>query len=74
MSRAKLLNFWLFVFHCPQTTALSKAFLSYVIPLYWVVSCAVVRHHRLGHDYWAAISSRLHCALPVWRRTLSGNP
>ena len=39
--------------------ALSKAFPSYVIPLYWVVSFVVVRHHRLGHDYWAAISYRL---------------
>ena len=26
------------VFHCSQTTALSKAYLSYVISLHWVVS------------------------------------
>ena len=47
------------VFHCPHTAALSKAFPSYVIELYWVVSFVVVRHHRLGEDYWAAISYRL---------------
>jgi len=40
------------VFHCPQTTALSKAFLSYILALYWVVSfVVVVRHRRLGLDY-----------------------
>jgi len=62
-------------FHCPQTTALSKAFLSYIIALYWVASFVVVRHHQLGLDYWAAIfvSARLYCALQVWRRTLSWN-
>jgi len=54
-----LLNFCLFVFHCPETTALSKAFISYIIQLYWVVSFVVVRHHRLGYDYWAAILYRL---------------
>ena len=47
------------VFHCPQIPALSKAFPSYVIPPYKVVSFVVVRHHRLGDDYWAAISYRL---------------
>ena len=50
------------IFHCPhwQTTALSKAFPSYIIPFYWVVPfMGVVRHHRLGHDHWVAISYRL---------------
>ena len=50
------------IFHCPhwQTTALPKAFRSYIIPFYWVLSSmGVVRHHWLGHDYWAAISCRL---------------
>jgi len=47
------------VFHCPHIIALSKAFPSYVITLYWVVSFVVVRHHWLGDDYWAAISYRL---------------
>jgi len=63
------------IFHCPQTTALSKAFLSYIIALYWVASFVVVRHHQLGLDYWAAIfvSARLYCALQIWRRTLSWN-
>ena len=42
------------VFHCPQIPALSKAF-----PSYRAVSFVVVRHHRLGDDYWAAISYRL---------------
>ena len=36
-----------------------KTFPSYVIPPYRVVSFVVVRHHRLGDDYWAAISYRL---------------
>ena len=44
------------IFHCPQTTALSKAFLFYVTLFYSVVSFMVVRHCRLGLDYWAAIS------------------
>ena len=50
------------IFHCPhwQTTALSKAFPSYAILAYTAVSFVVVmRHHRLVHDYWAAISYRL---------------
>ena len=33
-----------------------KRFPSYVIPSYRAVSFVVVRHHRLGDDYWAAIS------------------
>ena len=36
-----------------------KRFPSYVIPPYRAVSFVVVRHHRLGDDYWAAISYRL---------------
>ena len=36
-----------------------KCFPSYVIPPYRAVSFVVVRHHRLGDDYWAAISYRL---------------
>jgi len=52
-------KFCVTVFHCPHTTALSKAFPSYVIALYWGVSFVGVRHHRLGDDYWAAISYRL---------------
>ena len=32
-----------------------KRFPSYVIPPYRAVSFVVVRHHRLGGDYWAAI-------------------
>ena len=36
-----------------------KRFPSYVIPPYRTVSFVVVRHHRLGDDYWAAISYRL---------------
>ena len=49
------------IFHCPhwQTTALSKVFPSYVIPPCRAVPFVVVRHHRLGDDYWAAISYRL---------------
>jgi len=47
------------VFHCPHTTALSQALLSYVIPSYGVVSCVVVRHTWLVLDYTAAISYRL---------------
>jgi len=39
--------------------ALSKAFPSYVIALYWVVSFVIVTHYWLGDDYWAAISYRL---------------
>ena len=64
------------IFHCShwQTTALSKAFPSYVIPPCRAVPFVVVRHHRLGDDYWAAIvSTRLHCAVQVWRRILCGN-
>ena len=52
-------EFLIIVFHCPQTTALSKAFLSYVIALYRAEDIVVVRHHSLGDDYWAAISFRL---------------
>ena len=52
-------KFCVTVFHCPQTTALSKAFPYYIIALYWVVSFMVVRPGWLGHDYWAAISYRL---------------
>ena len=33
-----------------------KRFPSYVIPPYRAVSFVVVRHHRLGDDYFAAIS------------------
>ena len=48
------------VFHCPQTAALSKGVLSYVILFYWVVSLvAVVRHRQLGLGYWATILYRL---------------
>ena len=48
------------VFHCPHTTALSQAFLSYAIPSYGVISCVVVvRHTWLVLDYTAAISCRL---------------
>ena len=36
-----------------------KRFPSYVIPPYRAVSFVVVRHHRLGDNYWAAISYRL---------------
>jgi len=49
-------EFLVIVFHCPQTTALSRAFLSYVISSYWVVSYIVVRHGWLVLDYTAAIS------------------
>jgi len=61
------------VFHCPQRTALSKVFLSYMIALHGVASFVVVSHHQLGLDYCVAIcvSARLHCTLHVWRRTLS---
>jgi len=40
---------------CPQTTALSQAFLSYVIPFYEVASYVVVRHTWLVLDYTVAI-------------------
>ena len=49
-------EFLIIVFHCPQTTALSHTFLSYIVLSYWVTSYVVVRHRRLGLDYWAAIS------------------
>ena len=52
-------EFCVTVFHCPHTTALSKAFPSYVIALYQVLSFVLLRHHQLGDDYWAAISYRL---------------
>ena len=52
-------EFLVIVFHCPQTTALSDAFHSYIIPSYWVESLVVVRHRRLGLGYLAAISYRL---------------
>ena len=42
------------VFHYPQIPALSN-----IIPPYRAVSFVVVRHHRLGDDYRAAISYRL---------------
>ena len=49
------------IFHCLhwQTTTLSKAFPSYAILPYRAVSFVVVRHHRLVHDCWAAVSYRL---------------
>ena len=65
MSLARVLRayveFRVTIFHCPhwQTTALSKAFPSYVIPPYRAVSFVVVRHHRLVHDYWVVVSYRL---------------
>jgi len=43
------------IFHYPQTTVMSYAFLSYIIPFYSVSSYVVVRHW-LGLDYLAAIS------------------
>ena len=51
-----LIKFLIIVFHCPYRTALHNAFLSYIIPSYWVVSLEVVRHHRLGPDDSVAIS------------------
>jgi len=44
-------EFLIVVFHCPQTTALSHAFLSYTFSSYWDASYVVVRHCRLGLDY-----------------------
>lgn len=47
------------IFYCPQIPDLSKAvsFLCHFV----VLGCifVVVRHHRLGHDYWTAVSYRL---------------
>ena len=48
-------EFCVTIFHCPETTALSKAFPFYVISFYWVVSFMVVRHCWLSLDYRAAI-------------------
>ena len=47
------------VYFCPQTAALSKAFLSDIISSYWVVSLVGLRHRPLGLVYSAAISYRL---------------
>ena len=54
-------EFRVIIFHCPhwQTIALSKAFPSYAILPYRAAPSVAVRHHRLVHDYWAAISYRL---------------
>ena len=46
-------EFLVTVFHCPQTTALPQAFLSYLIPSYGAVSYAVMR------DGWFLIMRRL---------------
>jgi len=66
--QGKLVEFLPIVLHCPHTTALSKAFPpeSYITPLYWVLSFVVVRHHRLGHGYWAGISHRLGSIALSW--------
>jgi len=50
-TRSLSVKFCVTVFHGPHTTAPPKAFPSYVIALYWVVSFVVVRHHWLGDDY-----------------------
>jgi len=55
-SKNHSVEFLVIVFHCPQTTALSHTFLSYIIPFYRVASYVVVRCRWLGLDYWAAIS------------------
>ena len=47
------------VFHCPQTTTLSQAFLYCVISFYGVVSYMVVRRTWFVLDYAAAVSYRL---------------
>ena len=60
-SPAVSVEFRVTIFHSPhwQTMALTKAFPSYVISPYRAIPFVVVRHHRLGDDYWAAISYRL---------------
>lgn len=52
-------EFLVIVFYCPRPTALPKAFLSYIIPSYWVVSLVALRHRLLGLDYSATIWYRL---------------
>ena len=51
-------EFLVIIFHCPETNALSHAFLSYIFPSYWVSSYVVVRHLWLGLDYSTTISYR----------------
>ena len=58
-TKPPLVEFRVTVLHFPQGLAFSKAFPSYVIALYRVLSFVVVRHLQLGDDYWAAISYRL---------------